>query len=79
MVKKRIYIPRTQLSTRLYDKIDDFNVAIINFPHSNKPTAPVYGVYISQLVRYASACNLYSDFLQCLRIPITKLLIQGFL
>ena len=37
-----------QLSTTLYDKKDNFKIAIINFQQldSNIPTAPVYGVYI---------------------------------
>ena len=43
------------LSTRLYDKRDDFNFHIVNFPFlsSNIPSSPSYGVYISQLIRYA--------------------------
>jgi hypothetical protein len=43
-----------QPSIRRYDKGDDYNFAIINCPHldSNIPTAPAYGVYISQLVLY---------------------------
>jgi hypothetical protein len=54
-----------QLSTRLYDKRDDVNFTIINCPHldSNIPTALAYGVYISQLMQYARASSLYSDFL----------------
>ena len=28
----------------------------------NIQTAPAYGVYISQLICYAGACSLYSDF-----------------
>jgi hypothetical protein len=37
------------------DKRDDFNSKIINFPNmcSNIPASPAYGVYISQLIRYA--------------------------
>jgi hypothetical protein len=44
-----------QLSTKIYDKRDDFNFKIINFPnmYSNIPASPAYGVYISQLIRYA--------------------------
>ena len=44
-----------QLSTKIYDKRDDFNFKIINFPNmcSNIPASPAYGVYISQLIRYA--------------------------
>jgi hypothetical protein len=49
-----------QLSTKIYDKRDDFN-----FPNmcSNIPASPVYGVYISQLIRYARASSNYSDFI----------------
>ena len=44
-----------KLSTRLYDKRDDFDFHIVNFPYlsSNIPSGPSYGVYISQLIRYA--------------------------
>ena len=48
-----------QISTKIYDKI-------INFPNicSNIPASPAYGVYISQLIRYARASSNYSDFLK---------------
>ena len=38
-----------KLKTQLYDKRDDFNFAIVNFPYtcSNIPLSPAYGVYIS--------------------------------
>ena len=44
-----------KLSTRLYDKRDDFCFHIVNSPFlpSNIPSDPSYGVYISQLIRYA--------------------------
>ena len=50
-----------QLSTKAYDKRDDFNFKIINFPNmcSNIPAAPAYGVYISQLIRYARKRHLH--------------------
>ena len=55
-----------QLSTKIYDKRDDFNFKIINFPNMcrNIPASPAYGVYISQLIRYARASSNYSDFLK---------------
>ena len=71
-----------QLSTKLYDKGDDFNFAIINCPHlySNIPNAPAYdGVYISQFIRFSRACSLYSECLQRHTILSTKLLNQRFL
>ena len=38
--------------TDIYDKRDDFNFRIVNFPYlsSNIPSGPAYGVYISQLL-----------------------------
>jgi hypothetical protein len=49
------------LSTKVYDKRDDFNFKIITFPNmcSNIPASPEYGVYISQLIRYARASSNY--------------------
>ena len=46
---------RGKLSTRLYDKRDEFDFQIVNFPFlsSNIPSGPFYGVYILQLIRYA--------------------------
>ena len=39
-----------------YDKCDDFEFPIINFPYlhvsSNIPESPVHGVFVSQLIRY---------------------------
>ena len=50
-----------QLHTSIYDKRDDFNFHSTNFPFlsSNIPTSPAYGVFISQLIRYARACSSY--------------------
>ena len=52
------------ITTKLYDKRDAFGFHIVNFPFmsSNIPSAPAYGVYASQLVRYARCCSSYSDF-----------------
>ena len=54
-----------QLHTSIYDKRDDFNFHITNFPFlsSNIPTSLAYGVFISQLIRYARACSSYGFFL----------------
>ena len=48
-----------KLSTKLYDKRDDFNFSIVNFPYlcSNIPTSPAYGVFVSQLIRYFRASS----------------------
>jgi hypothetical protein len=54
-----------RIRTKLYDKRDDFNFPIVNFPFicSNIPTVPAYGVYISQLIRYSRSCDSYQDVL----------------
>ena len=43
-----------RLHTSMYDKRDDSNFHIINFPSlsSNIPTSPAFGVFISQLTAY---------------------------
>ena len=53
-----------RLYTKLYDKRDDFDFHIVNFPFllSNIPSSPSYGVYISQLIRYARYCSYHHDF-----------------
>ena len=59
----------TPFRISLYDKRDDFTFRIVNFPHMDRniPTNPAYGVYISQLVRYARICTSKVDFMNRLR------------
>ena len=69
-----------KLSTQLYDKCDDFDFHIVNFPFlsSNIPPGPFYGVYISQLIRYARCCSHYEDFRYCHKCLVDRLLSQGY-
>ena len=68
------------VTTKLYDKHDalDFHIVSVPFMSSNFPSAPAYGVYASQLIRYALCCSNYSDLLSRHRAPVTKLLSQGY-
>ena len=68
------------METKLYDKRDDFSFPIVNFLFlsSNILAAPVYGVYISQLIRYYQACIYYHDFLDRGLLLTRKLLNQEF-
>ena len=69
-----------QLHTSLYDKRDDFNIHITNFPFlsSNIPSSPAYGVFISQIIRYARASSSYECFiLRAVRLS-NKLLGQRY-
>ena len=65
-----------RLRTKLYDKRDDFNFPIMNFP-----AAPAYRVhvYICQVIRYSRTCASYQDFLDRGLLLTRKLLNQGFL
>ena len=75
-----LYIDNGKLTTRLYDKRDDFNFPTVNFPFlsSNIPSAPAYGVYVSQLIRYARPYSNYQDFMERGKVLTTKLLRQGY-
>ena len=67
-----------QLGTNIYDKRDDFNFKIINFPNMccNIPASPAYGVYIS--IHYPRASSNYSDFLKHHLYLRNRLLDQGY-
>ena len=68
------------LHTSIYDKRDDFNFHITNFQflRRNIPSLPAYGVFISQLIRYARACSSYECFILRVRRLSSKLLKQGY-
>ena len=70
----------TPFRISIYDKREDFAFRIVNFPHmdSNIPANPAYGVYISQLVRYARICTSKVDFINRLRGLSLRLRQQGF-
>ena len=52
------------IHTSVYDKRDDFGFPIVNFPwlSGDVPRLPSYGIYISQLVRFARCCTSVFDF-----------------
>ena len=52
----------SDVHTSVYDKRDDFGFTIVNFPwlSGDVPRLPSYGVYISQLVRFARYCTSVS-------------------
>ena len=71
------------VSTKIYDKRDDFNFGIVNFPFldGDVPQRPSYGVYIyiSQLIRFARASSHVTDFNNRSKFLTAKLLKQGYL
>ena len=73
-------IVNNTIHTKIYDKRDDFDFNIVNFPHldGDVPRATSYGVYISQLIRYARACTRVEDFNERNLYITHKLLQQGY-
>ena len=68
------------VSSKIYDKRDDFNFEIVNFPFLNGdvPRSPSCGVYISQLIRFARVCSNVDDFNNRNLFLRAKLLKQGY-
>ena len=52
------------VSSKIYDKRDDFNFDIVNFSFldGDVPRSTSYGVYPSQLIRFARVCSHVADF-----------------
>ena len=73
-------IDNGKISSKIYDKRDDFNFDIVNFPFldGDVPRSTSYGVYISQLIRFARACSSVEDFNRRNQIITEKLLKQGY-
>ena len=68
------------VSSKIYDKRDDFNFEIVNFPFldGDVPRSPSYAVYISQLIRFARVCSNVDDFNNRNLFLTAKLLKQGY-
>ena len=75
-------------SFKICDKWDDFNFDIVNFLFLDGyvPRSPSYGVYISQLIRFARVCsnvddfnnrNVHSELIVKYNIELATLLQQG--
>ena len=64
------------VSTKIYDKRDDFDFKIVNFPFldGDVPRSTSYGVYISQHIRFARASSYVTDFNTCNKLLTQKLL-----
>ena len=67
-------------SSKIYDKQDDFSFEIVNFPFldGDFPLSPSYGVYISQLIRFARVCSNVDDFNNRNLFLTAKVLKQGY-
>ena len=66
--------------TKIYDKRDDFDFDIVNFPFldGDVPRSASYGVYISQLIRFARVSSHVDDLNTRNKVLTAKLLRQGY-
>ena len=80
-VDLNIKIIGSDVHTSIYGKRDDFGFPIVNFPwlSGDVPRLPSYGVYISQLVRFARCCTSASDFHSKTLQITSKLMTQGYI
>ena len=67
------------MSSKIYDKWDDFNFEIVNFPlfDGDVPRSPSYVVYISHFISFL-VCSNIDDFNNRDLILTAKLLKQGY-
>ena len=68
------------VQTKIYDKRDDFDFDIVNFPFldGDVPRSTSYGVYISQLFRFARVSSHVDDLNSRNKVLTAKLLRQGY-
>ena len=68
------------VSTKIYDKRDDFYSEIVSFPFldGDVPRSTSYGVYISQLIRFARASSIVADFNTRNKLLTQKRFKQGY-
>ena len=68
------------VSSNIYDKRDDFDFDIVIFPFldGDVPHSTSYGVYISQLIRFARVSSHVTDFNARNKRLTAKLLQQGY-
>ena len=67
------------VKTKMFDKRDDFDFDIVNFPFldGDVPRSTSYGVYISQLICFARVSSHVHDFNARNNVLTAKLLRQG--
>ena len=75
-----ISIFRGKFYIRLYDKRNDYDFDVISFPYldGSIPKGQSYGIFISQLLRYARINTSFSNFISECKKLVTKLVGQYF-
>ena len=69
-----------KVTTRLYNKLDDFNFPVVmyTFPNSNMPLSVGYNVFYGQILRYSSIISSLDSFLNSVNILYRILLERSY-
>ena len=75
-----ISVYQGKLLYKLFDKREDFNFTVLNYPHAcgNIPSAPTHGIFISQLIRFCNMNSSYKNYIQVCKKLYEKLVQQKF-
>ena len=76
----RLSISNEIVSTKIYNKRDNFDFEFVNFPFldGDVPRSTSYRVFISQLIRFARASSYATNFNTRNKLLTQKLLKQGY-
>ena len=79
-IRKNLVVCEKKKTNSKFHKRLKYMMYLVNFPFlsSNVPSGPSYGVYISQLIRYARCCSHYDDFRYRHKCLVDRLLSQGY-
>ena len=75
-----LFISNDIVFTKIYDKRDDFDFEIVNFPFldGDVPRSTSYGVNMSHLIRFARSSSSITDFNTRNELLTPNLLKQGY-
>ena len=74
----RLSISDGFVKTKIYYKRDDFDIVNFPFLDGDVPRSASYGVYITQLIRFARISSHVDDFNTRIKVLTAKLLRQGY-
>ena len=66
------------VSTKIYDKLNDFKIVNFPFLHGDVSRSTSHWVYISQLIRFVRAFSYVVEFNICNKLLTQQLLKQGY-
>ena len=72
-----LFISNGFVKTKIHDKRDDFDIVNFSFQDGDIPRSTSYGVYISELIRFAQVYSHADDFNTRNNVLTANILRQG--